>query len=128
MHLFFDLGDGNYLAFFDLPDTADEKKFRQKSGFNLHIAFEVGSVAEVDTFKQRFEDNGIECHGPLDHHFVKSVYAWDPNGYQIEVTARVPEHDAIMADEASKARRAIEDWTGRTMPKKAGKVKIAGAA
>lgn len=128
MHLFFDLGDGNYLAFFDLPETADEKRFKRKSGFNLHIAFEVDTMEEVETFKKRFEDHGIDCHGPLDHHFVKSIYAWDPNGYQIEITARVAEHDAIMADEAKKAHAAMDDWTVKTAPTKAGKVKIAGAA
>jgi catechol 2,3-dioxygenase-like lactoylglutathione lyase family enzyme len=66
MHLFFDLGDGNYLAFFDLPDTASEKKFQRKSGFNLLFAFEVGSMAELEAFKARFKDFGIEHHGPRD--------------------------------------------------------------
>jgi catechol 2,3-dioxygenase-like lactoylglutathione lyase family enzyme len=127
MHLFFELGDGNYLAFFDLPDSADEKKFRRKSGFNLHFAFEVGSMEEVEAFKKRFDDLGIENHGPLDHEFVKSIYAWDPNGYQIEVTCRVPKHDEIMAHEMEKARKVMEDWTARTMPVKAGKVTIAKA-
>lgn len=128
MHLFFELGDGNYLAFFDLPDTADEKKFKRKSGFNLHFAFEVGSIEEMEAFKKRFEDYGYDCHGPLDHEFVKSIYSWDPNGYQIEVTCRVPAHDKIMADEAVKSHKVMADWTRRTAPIKAGKVKIAGAA
>ena len=128
MHLFFELGDGNYLAFFDLPDSADEKKFRRKSGFNIHFAFEVGSIEEVEAFKKRFDDLGIENHGPLDHEFVKSIYAWDPNGYQIEVTCRVPKHDEIMAHEMEKAREVMEDWTARTMPVKAGKVTIAKAS
>ena len=66
MHLFFELGDGNYLAFFDLPDSADEKKFRRKSGFNLHFAFEVGSMEEVDAFKKRF-DRQVEAASRLSH-------------------------------------------------------------
>lgn len=128
MHLFFEMGDGNYIAFFDLPESADEAKFKKKSGFNLHIAFEVASREELDAFQRRFQEHGIENHGPLDHHFVKSIYAFDPNGIQIEITYREANHDAIMAGERAKALPAMKAWAEETAPIKAGKLKLRAAS
>lgn len=127
MHLFFEMGDGNYIAFFDLPESADETKFKKKSGFNLHVAFEVGSKADLEEFQRRFRANGVENHGPIDHHFVQSVYAWDPNGIQIEITWRDPDHDKIMAGERAKAAAAMSMWDRETLPIKSPKLKLAAA-
>ncbi len=127
LHLFFEMGDGNYVAFFDLPESADESRFKKKSGFNLHIAFEVAGRAELDEFQRRFRENGIENHGPIDHHFVTSIYAWDPNGIQIEITCRDTAHDRIMAEERAKAQAAMKEWDADTMPVKAGKLKLKAA-
>ena len=33
MHLFFEMGDGNYIAFFDAPSSADEDHFNRKSSW-----------------------------------------------------------------------------------------------
>ena len=44
MHLFFEMGNGDHVAFFDIPDDADEKKFEYTNGFDQHIAFEVESA------------------------------------------------------------------------------------
>ena len=128
MHLFFEMGDGNYVAFFDLPESADESRFKKKSGFNLHIAFEVATKADLEAFQRRFKEHGVENHGPIDHHFVKSIYAWDPNGIQIEITWRDPAHDKIMADERAKAGPAMKEWDKATVPLKAGKLKLRAAA
>lgn len=128
MHLFFEMGDGNYVAFFDLPESADESRFKKKSGFNLHIAFEVAAKADLEAFRRRFKEHGVENHGPIDHHFVKSIYAWDPNGIQIEITWRDPAHDKIMANERAKAGPAMKEWDKATVPLKAGKLKRRAAA
>jgi catechol 2,3-dioxygenase-like lactoylglutathione lyase family enzyme len=128
MHLFFEMGDGRYVAFFDLPDSADESRFKKKSGFNLHIAFEVATKDDLDGFQRRFQEHGVENHGPIDHHFVKSIYAWDPNGIQIEITWRDPAHDAIMADERAKSASIMDTWNKDTLPMKAGKLKLRAVA
>ncbi|MGH7004313.1 MAG: VOC family protein, partial [Alphaproteobacteria bacterium] len=108
-------------------DSADESRFKKKSGFNLHIAFEVATKADLDDFQRRFKEHGIENHGPIDHHFVKSIYAWDPNGIQIEITWRDPAHDAIMADERAKAETVMSGWNAETAPIRAGRLKLAAA-
>ena len=59
MHLFFEMGDGNYIAFFDLPESAEESRFKKKSGFNLHVAFEVATKADLEEFQRRFKAHGV---------------------------------------------------------------------
>lgn len=44
VHIFFALPDGNFIAFFDAPDSASPRHFRAAHGFDRHIAFEAGSV------------------------------------------------------------------------------------
>ena len=68
MHVFFQLGDGNYLAFFDAPDSAKDA-FKPRSGFNRHIAIaapEPGGAAAVQAAPGA---HGVACNGPLDHGF-----------------------------------------------------------
>jgi catechol 2,3-dioxygenase-like lactoylglutathione lyase family enzyme len=113
MHLFFELADGKYVAFFDMPDTATPEKFELKDPFDLHYAFEAESHEEMMRFQRRLHAAGVPCYGPIDHHFVQSIYFADPNGLQLEITSREPAHDAIMAEEAGKARQLIADWTKR---------------
>jgi catechol 2,3-dioxygenase-like lactoylglutathione lyase family enzyme len=119
MHLFFRLGDGRFIAFFDAPQSAKPEHFRMKHGFDRHIAFEVADSDALFAMKSRLSDAGIACFGPIDHHFVHSIYTWDPNGLQVEVTARDPHHDAILADEAAQARATMAAWTQATAEQKA---------
>ena len=46
---------------------------------------------------------GIETRGISDHGFIHSIYFRDPNGYVIELTAKLPGHDEAM-DPARTAR------------------------
>ncbi len=114
LHVFFALGDGNYLAFFDAPDSATEEHFKPRSGFNRHIAIEASDLAALQTYKQHLESQGVACQGPLDHGFVQSIYFYDPNGIQVEITARTAQHDAIMAEEQLNADADVNAWTRDT--------------
>lgn len=114
VHIFFALPDGNYIAFFDAPDSARPQAFRPGHGFDRHIAFEAESLDALAAHQARLDAAGVACFGPVDHHFVRSIYMWDPNGLQVEITARTPDHDAIMAAEAHGARDVLKAWTART--------------
>ena len=118
MHLFFRLGDGNYLAFFDAPDSVRPDHFKKQSGFNRHVAIETKDMAGLDVYMARLKEHGIEYWGPLDHHFVKSIYFYDPNGINLEITSRTADSAAILADEATKKDSAMAAWTARTWEKK----------
>jgi catechol 2,3-dioxygenase-like lactoylglutathione lyase family enzyme len=114
MHLFFAFGDGNYIAFFDVPDSATPKHFDPAWGMERHIAMEVATMEEMAAFKKRLREAGVSCFGPIDHHFVQSIYFYDPNGLNLEITVRAPTHDAIMAEEGAQAAAMIAAWTART--------------
>jgi catechol 2,3-dioxygenase-like lactoylglutathione lyase family enzyme len=113
MHLFFALGDGNYVAFFDVPNGVHEGKFKMKWGMDLHFAMEAESFEAMMAFKARLDAVGVACFGPIDHHFVHSIYFYDPNGVNVEITCRDPRHDEIMAAEASEASAIMAAWTAR---------------
>lgn len=119
MHLFFQMTDGRYVAFFDVPHNAHEGKFKMKWGMDLHFAMEVASMDELMAFKARLDAVGVPCFGPIDHHFVHSIYFYDPNGVNVEITVRDPRHDEIMAAEAADAARLMAEWTARTAEAKA---------
>jgi catechol 2,3-dioxygenase-like lactoylglutathione lyase family enzyme len=128
MHLFFKMGDGNFVAFFDIPDSAKEEYFKQRSGFNLHFAMEVDTMDELETFKKRWQDHGLEVYGPLDHHFVKSIYTYDPNGIQVEITCKTPIYDAYMAEERGQNERQMAAWQEETAAVKAERLRVSSVA
>lgn len=121
MHLFFELGNGEYIAFFDQPETAQPEQFKNADSFDRHIAFEVADEAALRDVQRRINGKGVSCLGPVDHDFVKSVYMYDPNGLQVEFTTRTGQHDHIMAEERASAHRVIREWSARTRQEKEAK-------
>jgi catechol 2,3-dioxygenase-like lactoylglutathione lyase family enzyme len=111
VHIFFGLGDGNYLAFFDAPGSATPESFQLVHGFDRHVAFEADSEAALLGWRDTLNAAGVPCFGPIDHGFVRSVYFSDPNGLPLEITWRVEGHDALMAAELVAHRAALADWT-----------------
>ncbi len=113
IHLFFEMKDGNFIAFFDEPGRASDDKFEQKHGFDLHLAFEARDMSELKAWQAKLGDAGVPAFGPIDHHFCHSIYFSDPNGLAMEITTRDAKHDAIMAEEGATARQVIADWSAR---------------
>jgi catechol 2,3-dioxygenase-like lactoylglutathione lyase family enzyme len=107
LHTFYEMDNGSYLAFFEDPGTPFD--FKEQRDFDLHIALEVEhSVLEPMLAKGRAA--GIESRGIADHNFIHSIYFRDPNGYVIELTARLPNHDAEMNPETNGARDILDRW------------------
>ncbi|HEX7384060.1 MAG TPA: VOC family protein [Burkholderiaceae bacterium] len=107
LHTFYRLGDGSYLAFFEVPDMPFE--FKPQHDYDLHIALEVErDVLEPMMAKGRAA--GIEVRGISDHRFIDSIYFRDPNGYVIELTAKRTEHDAAMDPATNGARAELDRW------------------
>lgn len=121
LHLFFRMGNGEYLAFFDAPGSAEPDWFKRKESFDMHWAFEVGSEEDLLAMQQRINSFGVSAVGPVDHGFVTSIYIYDPNGIQVELTVRAKDHDAILADATEKFDAALAEWTARTRPAKVAK-------
>jgi len=115
MHLFFEMSDGNYIAFFDLPHTVKPDMFEAKDGMEIgHYAMEVADREELLAFKKRLDGAGVPNFGVIDHHFVHSIYFWDPNGVALEITYRDPSHDTVMAEEGASAHDTIKAWSEKT--------------
>ena len=126
MHLFFEMGDKNMIAFFDIPETVDKRDFNIKDGMeDYHVAMEVKDMDALMQFKQRLEDYKVPVFGPIDHHFCHSIYFFDPNGIALEFTTKDSDHDKILDKEEADSRAVMKEWIEKTAPIRAEKLKTA---
>src|SRR5215212_9815614 len=88
LHIFFELQDGSYIAFFELPLCAAPKIDPNTPDWVQHLALEVSDEATLIDGKQRLEAAGVSVVGPTDHGFCKSIYFFDPSGHRLEMTVR----------------------------------------
>ncbi len=107
LHTFYRLDDGSYLAFFETPDMPFE--FRQQHDYDLHIALEVEADV-LEPMMAKGKARGIETRGISDHGFIHSIYFRDPNGYVIELTAKMPNHARAMDPATNGARAKLDKW------------------
>lgn len=77
-HFFFDVGNGNCLAFFDLPGV-DPGPYAEVLGGLHHLAISV-SEPHWHEIRGRLEERGIEYFV----HSGSSIYTQDPDGARIE--------------------------------------------
>lgn len=112
MHLFFELGNGEMIAFFDQPGTAEESKFARTHSFERHLALEVADEEVLLAWQKRINDAGVTCVGPIHHGFVKSIYMYDPNGLQVELTCRTEGWDAEMSN-PERTQASMAGWRHR---------------
>ncbi|MCC2602496.1 VOC family protein [Sphingopyxis yananensis] len=119
-HFFFDVGNGDSLAFFwfkDAPKAVPgisapealpgEGNFMSAHGSMNHIAFNI-NADKFDVYCQRLVDKGIKVSAVLNHDdsetqvtaelhdgvFVRSIYFFDPDGVCLELAAWTKEFDA----------------------------------
>ncbi len=107
LHTFFQLDDGSCLAFFEAPEMPFE--FKDQHDFDLHIALEV-EYDTLDRMLAKGKAEGREVRGVSDHRFIHSIYFRDPNGYVIELAAKVPGRESAMDPKESRARELLNDW------------------
>lgn len=107
LHTFYRLGDGSFLAFFEVPDSPFP--FKAQHDFDLHVAMEVAPEA-LEPMLTRGRVAGIETRGPADHGAMRSIYFRDPDGYVVELAARTAAHDAAMDPARNGARARLEAW------------------
>ena len=107
LHTFYRLDDDSYLAFFEAPDMPFE--FKAQHDFDLHIALEVEEPA-LHKMLAKGREAGVDTRGPSEHGFIRSIYFRDPNGYVIELTAKLPGHDEAMNPAINGARTKLDKW------------------
>jgi len=108
-HIFFKMGDGSTIAFFEAPGLPPQSKssHRAYDVFN-HIALDAGSPEAVHEWYEWLTSNGIDVIGPVDHKgIILSIYFHDPNGIRMEMTSAVdPEWNA----HTEQAYKDLEGW------------------
>jgi catechol 2,3-dioxygenase-like lactoylglutathione lyase family enzyme len=107
LHSFYQLGDGSYLAFFEVPGTPFA--FKAQHDYDLHIALEVDR-ATLEAMFEKGKAAGIETRGVIDHGFVHSIYFRDPNGYVIELAAPTDSAAEYAAQAMKSAHDALARW------------------
>lgn len=112
-HLFFGLGDGSALAFFQFARPEDQALFGPKmpeSPFH-HVAL------KVDTDVQKGIEQRLRAAGysepkmyVLEHGYCRSLYAVDPDGMIVEFTVDHPEVEQINAKRRADAHAELKRW------------------
>lgn len=108
-HVFFQMKDGSYVAFFDLGDdmgAADPTT----PGWVNHLAMSVDSLEELQAAKQRLVDAKVDVIGIVDHGWLHSIYFHDPNGLRLELSYQEGGQATLDAF-AEKAHAALAQWT-----------------
>ncbi len=107
LHSFYQMDDGSFLAFFEVPDTPFD--FKEQHDYDLHIALEVNQ----ETLMQMFDKGNasdIDTRGVANHGFIESIYFRDPNGYVIELTATKGDPKEYIDQAALKAHEKLAQW------------------
>src|SRR5688572_18637536 len=110
-HYFFEMADGNTVAFFEVKGT---QTFAKPAGgpsdrvIQLdHISFNVPDEHALEQLQARLRAAGCEITRVVDHGIMHSVYFHDPNGIALEAswwvtdpTGRAPDYEdqEIFAD------------------------------
>ena len=105
-HVFYDMGDGTCIAFFDVHGVGEKEDWHSEisTGNGLpvwvnHIAF-AADVERQEAARARFEAAGIKPLMEVDHGWCHSLYYLDPNGIMAELCRDTPglpdDHDAAL--------------------------------
>jgi catechol 2,3-dioxygenase-like lactoylglutathione lyase family enzyme len=107
-HVFYDTGNGEMIAFWDLHDDPALGDFDASISRGLglpawtnHLAFEAESLGDLASRRQRWLDHGFDV-AEIDHGWCTSIYTMDPNHIMVEfccTTAVTTDADRARAQE-----------------------------
>lgn len=112
VQMFFAMGDGTCIAFFDLGDGHPAPTVTDRRRWSDHLALRVDSLDVLQAVKVRLRVAGVDVLGPIECRTLQSIYFFDPNGIRLELTtpmAADPEMDEL----AAQARHEVERWMAR---------------
>lgn len=115
LNIFLDAGDGDILAFFEVPTAPPMRPDPNTPAWIQHIAFQVADEAALLEAKRRAEAEGQTVIGPVDHTLFRSIYFHDPSGNRLEVAAWTGD-PADMARLGDTAAAMLEEWQRTKRP------------
>lgn len=112
MHLFLDAGNGNVLAFFELPTQPDMGRDENTPKWVQHIALKVKDRSALLAAKEHLEANGNHVLGVTNHGIFHSIYFFDPNGHRLELAyddEKAASKIALITEEMK--YEMLEEWS-----------------
>jgi len=111
-HYFFQISDFDLIAFFEWPGVEPAK--RKTHGQPVegpfifdHVSFGVETEDDLWEMKDKLQAAGVKVSDVIDHGFIHSIYAFDPNNIPIEfshnVEGRSPRRSPVVKDAAPSA-------------------------
>jgi len=88
LHFFFDSGNGSTIAFFYYLGHGQPDHLHHRPEFDNdahHTAWRVETKEELQAWRARLEERGVEIMYQIEHEVVESIYFRDPNGYYLEI-------------------------------------------
>ena len=109
-HFFYDQGDGELMAFWELHDEKLGERYPTALSTDLglppwvnHYAFHADHRGELEQKKNLWLEHGYDVLW-IDHHWCTSVYTLDPNGTLVEFCCT---NDEFSRDDRERAQRAL---------------------
>lgn len=93
-HYFFEISETDLIAFFEwagVKPVAEKEHGRPVKGPFIfdHVSFGVETEEDLWSLKDKLEAGGFSVSDVIDHGFIHSIYAYDPNGIPIEFSHNV---------------------------------------
>lgn len=109
-HLFYDTGNGELMAFWDLHDDTIGDSFPTDLNRSIglpawvnHVAFDAATLDDLAAHRRRWQEAGHTV-AEVDHGFCVSIYITDPNGILVEFCCNTR---ALTDDDAAEAERLL---------------------
>jgi catechol 2,3-dioxygenase-like lactoylglutathione lyase family enzyme len=112
VQMFFAMGDGCCIAFFDLGDGDMAPNMPDRRRWASHLAMCVDSLDALRAAKARLAAAGVDVLGPVDRGTIHSITFFDPNGIRLELTTPTAA-DAEVGELSAQARHEVERWMTR---------------
>jgi glyoxylase I family protein len=108
-YTFFEIGDGDTLAFFEQMSLVHPKHFNARNASHRHIAFEVEGDATLQRFKRKLDAAGI-ANTLKNPGTSLSLRFSDPNGLILEFTTQVRRSLEYERTSRSAAHSELQRW------------------
>jgi catechol 2,3-dioxygenase-like lactoylglutathione lyase family enzyme len=106
VHFFFDIGNGDTLAFFYYFGWKKQMELHQVLRQANHLAVEVADEAALVRIRERLEAEGYDVL-TVRHETIESIYINDPNGHFFEITAPTREFMPVELGDAAMTMDAL---------------------